>query len=207
MHFRCPSLSEWQLCFSCQDRLNRAPINKHRGGEMETRCPSGDHHRGCTNPTFSKSPPKKPLSAFDTWPTCYLDLAFCLAVGAAAGAGFAAGSGAAEGLREPYRLRHLPQNVKTSKEEHDINYRHDAERTAKNVIYDGKFTYMFLIFFTKALTALTILLIRTCRRNNMWVSASNSFFIQLLFLWHYNELYNNILQQKNHLCIHWEPSP
>lgn len=58
-----------------------------------------------------------------------------MAAGAAAGAGFAAGSGAAEGLREPYRLRHLPQNVKTSKEEHDINYRHDAERTSKNAIY------------------------------------------------------------------------
>ena len=39
--------------------------------------------------------------------------------------------------------------------------------TSKNVIYNGEFTYMFFIFFTKALTALTILLIRTCHQNNM----------------------------------------
>lgn len=33
------------------------------------------------------------------------------------------------------------------------------------------FTHMFLIFFTKALTDLTILLIRTCQRQNREVSA------------------------------------
>lgn len=33
-------MSELQLCFSCQGRLNLAPVNKHHGGQMEMSGPS-----------------------------------------------------------------------------------------------------------------------------------------------------------------------
>lgn len=106
MHFHSLSLSEWQLCFSCQDRLNRSPINKHGGGEMEMSCPSS----GPTEDVpFQHLPKPQILGAFNERPTSYLDLAFCLR--AAATAGFGAGSGADEGLTESYRLRHLQQNM------------------------------------------------------------------------------------------------
>lgn len=109
-HFHSLYLSEWQLCFSCQDRLNRAPVNKHHGGKMEMSCPFLRPHRGCTIPTFSKF---QILGAFKVRAASYLDLAFCLR--AAAGAGFEAASGAAEGLTDSYRLKHLQQNTKKCK--------------------------------------------------------------------------------------------
>lgn len=47
-------------------------------------------------------------------------------------------------------------------------------RAPKRISYKEA-THRFLIFFTKALTALTILLIRTCHQNNRWVSAFKQF--------------------------------
>lgn len=109
IHFPFLSLSEWQLCFSCHDQLNLAPVNKHGGAEMEMSSPSSGPHRRCTIPTFSKS---QILSAFSTCnKTSYFDLAFCLGAATAMDPGFGAGAGAGEDLTESYRLRHLRQNT------------------------------------------------------------------------------------------------
>lgn len=93
MYFQSLYLSEWQLCFSCQDQLDRAPINKHYAREMEMRCPSSGLTEDVTVRHF-------PNSCFWVRPSSYLALAFCLRDGAAAGAGFEAGSGTGEGLIE-----------------------------------------------------------------------------------------------------------
>lgn len=155
-HFHSLYLSEWQLCFSCQDRLNRAPVNKHHGGKMEMSCPFQRPHRGRTIPTFSKF---QIPGAFNVRAASYLDLAFCLR--AAAGAGFEAGSGAGEGLTDSYRPRHLQQNTKKCKKRKKMFMFCWQE----NVVYKED-THRFLIFFTKALADLTILLIRTCHQHN-----------------------------------------
>lgn len=100
LFFQSLYLSEWQLCFSCQDQLDRAPINKHYSGEMEMRCPSS----GLTEDVAIRHFPN---SKSQVCPSSYLALAFCLRAGAAAGAGFEAGSGTGVPLTEWYRLRHL----------------------------------------------------------------------------------------------------
>lgn len=54
------SLSERQLCLSCQDTLSLAPINKHHGAEMETSPASGPTE----DVPFQHFP--NPTVAFDT---------------------------------------------------------------------------------------------------------------------------------------------
>lgn len=54
-HFQSLYSSEWQLCFSCQDRLDRAPINKHRGRKNGSELPFRRPHRGFQHFPNSKS--------------------------------------------------------------------------------------------------------------------------------------------------------
>lgn len=149
----------FQLSGSIKSCSHKQTSRRRNGNELPLQRP----RRGCTIPTFSKS---QILGAFNLRPTSYLDLAFCLGAGAAAGAGFEAGSGAGEGLTESYRLLHLQQNTtqckKTKKEQTDVH----ILRAHKRTLYKEQVTYRFLIFLTKALTALTSLLIRTCHQND-----------------------------------------
>lgn len=130
-------------------------------------------HRGCTIPTFSKF---QTLGVSNNKrPTNYLDLAFCLMAGEAADAGFEEGSVTVEGLTESYKLKHLQQNRNDVKRIKGCScFVGMILRAHKRISYKEA-THRFLIFFTKALTALTILLIRTCHQNNRWVSAFKQF--------------------------------
>lgn len=108
LHSLCSS--EWRLCFSCRDRLSRAPINEHHCGKNGNELPFQRPHWRCTVPTFSKF---QIPGDFSVRAGSYFDLAFCLTE--VAGAGFGAGSGAWEGLTELYKLKHLQRNRKWKK--------------------------------------------------------------------------------------------
>lgn len=109
----------------------------------------------------------------------YFDLAFCLGTFTAEIAGFGAGAGG--GLTESYTLENLQQNggitmkkIPAPKKKPQF-CQHDMTKNRKQYHINGQLTYRLLTLFRKALTALAILLIRTCHQNITKVSANQQF--------------------------------
>lgn len=151
LYFQSLSSSQWQLCFTCQDQLDRAPINKHYSGKMEMRCPSS----GLTEDVAVRHFPN---SESCVRPSGYLALAFSLGAAAAAGAALEAGSGSGAGRTEWYRLRHLHKNT-TKQNTRRIKSQKGTPQS--DCTQPAARAHRVLVFFTKALAVLVIRLRRT----------------------------------------------
>lgn len=164
----------FQLSGSIKSFSHKQTRRRRNGNELPLQRP----HRGCTIPTSSK-PPSPGCFQRATNKLLGLGLLFDGSCNCRFWGGFSG-----------RRVSHWIIQTKTPAAKHETTSKGREEhkgvpillalvRAHKRQLYKEQVTYKFLIFFTKALTALTILLIRTCHPNNSKLSAC--LFIKICF--------------------------